>query len=319
MVLKFLFGKSSLKKNFIQEANRRSQLKGTIGSFGRWCKSKRLDSNGRVTMKCIKQGLRSNDVAIRRRANFARNIKGYVGATHTRRKTRFGKKSGGQRKKYTLKGGRKSPGVSATLFPVGTVKTGLDGNNWVIVKTVKGVKRWKLKSRNGFGLKTLVRVNRKREFEKDKRRITKLIAKEIEIAEKIIEKYPANTSLLKRTIKLFNNTKQRFVQSLTYDNMYSFLKSTVSVVELLTRLLVALTSLSSGYTGLMGQSRLFANILGPLDSLLDKYRPPENRTGPENRYHFYNHKRSNERNGPDYEPVPQVPRGYNLNVNFPRM
>ena len=45
--------------------------------------------------------------------------------------------------KYSLKSGRKSPPVSATLYSVGTIKRGLDNNKWVIVKTSNGVKRWK--------------------------------------------------------------------------------------------------------------------------------------------------------------------------------
>jgi len=50
----------------------------------------------------------------------------------------FGKKL----KKYTLRGGRKSPGVSATLYRVGTRKRGLDHNMYTIKKSVNGVKRW---------------------------------------------------------------------------------------------------------------------------------------------------------------------------------
>jgi hypothetical protein len=64
------------------------------------------------------------------------------------RKSSFGKKSKvttGKLKKYTSAGGRKSPGQSATKFPVGTVKTGLDGKLWVIKKASNGVKRWSKK------------------------------------------------------------------------------------------------------------------------------------------------------------------------------
>ncbi len=39
---------------------------------------------------------------------------------------------------------RKSPEQSATLYKVGTKKTGLDGNKWIIVETQTGTKRWKL-------------------------------------------------------------------------------------------------------------------------------------------------------------------------------
>ena len=39
---------------------------------------------------------------------------------------------------------RKSPIQSATLYKVGTKKTGLDGNIWIIIETTNGIKRWKL-------------------------------------------------------------------------------------------------------------------------------------------------------------------------------
>jgi len=48
---------------------------------------------------------------------------------------------------------RKSPEESATLFSVGTVKTGNDGNKWVIKKASNGVKRWIKKSGSSFGKK----------------------------------------------------------------------------------------------------------------------------------------------------------------------
>jgi hypothetical protein len=37
---------------------------------------------------------------------------------------------------------RKSPSVSATLYQVGTKKTGNDGNLWIIVRDSRGVQRW---------------------------------------------------------------------------------------------------------------------------------------------------------------------------------
>jgi hypothetical protein len=37
---------------------------------------------------------------------------------------------------------RKSPIESATLFPVGTKKLGLDGKQWIITETSTGIKRW---------------------------------------------------------------------------------------------------------------------------------------------------------------------------------
>ena len=47
------------------------------------------------------------------------------------------------RKKKTVT--RKSPRASATGFAVSTVKTGLDGNRWIVKKASNGVKRWSKK------------------------------------------------------------------------------------------------------------------------------------------------------------------------------
>jgi hypothetical protein len=79
------------KKNlFIQKANKKSIKKGTIGLFGKWCKSKKLTKDGKVTMRCINKALKSGNTTLIRRANYARNIGGYVGAKHTPKRTSFG-------------------------------------------------------------------------------------------------------------------------------------------------------------------------------------------------------------------------------------
>jgi hypothetical protein len=39
---------------------------------------------------------------------------------------------------------RPSPSQSATLYIVGTKKTGNDDNTWIITQNVNGTKRWKL-------------------------------------------------------------------------------------------------------------------------------------------------------------------------------
>jgi gas vesicle protein len=64
------FGKKS--KNFIQEANRRSRRKGTVGSFTRWCKR---HGHSKVTTACINKGKKSKSLKTRRRAIFAQNIR----------------------------------------------------------------------------------------------------------------------------------------------------------------------------------------------------------------------------------------------------
>lgn len=44
--------------------------------------------------------------------------------------------------KKKSKNDRPSPTESATLFEVGTIKKGNDGNMWIITETKSGVKRW---------------------------------------------------------------------------------------------------------------------------------------------------------------------------------
>jgi hypothetical protein len=43
---------------------------------------------------------------------------------------------------------RKGPEKSATLYMVGTKKTGNDGNKWIIAETSKGIKRWQIYSKS---------------------------------------------------------------------------------------------------------------------------------------------------------------------------
>ena len=47
-----------------------------------------------------------------------------------------------KKKKKTKSKDRPSPSESATGFSEGTVKTGNDGNQWIITETEKGIKRW---------------------------------------------------------------------------------------------------------------------------------------------------------------------------------
>ncbi len=63
------FGK---KKQFIQEAVRSFEKKGTKGSFTRWCKS---HGYPKVTTACINRGKKSKSLKTRRRAIFAQNIR----------------------------------------------------------------------------------------------------------------------------------------------------------------------------------------------------------------------------------------------------
>ena len=58
---------------------------------------------------------------------------------------------------------RKSPKESATLYKLGTKKTGLDGNMWIITETSNGVKRWKLfkKTSKETSKKTSKKISKK--------------------------------------------------------------------------------------------------------------------------------------------------------------
>lgn len=70
-------------ETFIQKAVEKQEKKGTSGKFGEWCKRNNLASaDGEVTMKCINKAMKSDDSAVVKMANFAKNIKGYKGSKH---------------------------------------------------------------------------------------------------------------------------------------------------------------------------------------------------------------------------------------------
>jgi len=170
----FGFGKKRIQKRFIQSALTKMRKRDTLGSFKKWCiRNKLISTRGKITRKCINLAKKSKSLKIRRRAIFAQNI----GAFEKKKKTRFGKnnkrkpvrrntkrstkrkpvkrvvnrktstkrkpaKKNSSRSIIRNSPDRKSPAVSATSFPVGTVKTGNDGNQWIIKKTTAGVQRW---------------------------------------------------------------------------------------------------------------------------------------------------------------------------------
>jgi len=47
------------------------------GTFTKWCARQGFDTSDGVTQECIAKGLASKDPRIRRKANFARNAKGW--------------------------------------------------------------------------------------------------------------------------------------------------------------------------------------------------------------------------------------------------
>ena len=77
---------------------------------------------------------------------------------------------------------RPSPTESATLYKVGTKKIGNDGNKWVIVENVKGVKRWKLLKKVSKNNSKKQIINKEQFFnltKHDNKPLEKIIAKNI--------------------------------------------------------------------------------------------------------------------------------------------
>ena len=70
--------KEAKKEKFIQKATKKMEKKGTEGSFTEYC-------GGEVTKSCIDKAMKSGDPKLIKKANFAKNIKGYKGATHKKK------------------------------------------------------------------------------------------------------------------------------------------------------------------------------------------------------------------------------------------
>jgi hypothetical protein len=66
------------KETFIQKATEKMDKKGTEGSFKRYC-------GGEVTKSCIEKALESGSPSLVKKANFAKNVKGYEGAKHKKK------------------------------------------------------------------------------------------------------------------------------------------------------------------------------------------------------------------------------------------
>ena len=64
------------------------EKKGTEGKFGSWCKRNGLASeDGEVTKECIDKAMKSDNPDVVKMANFAKNIKGFKGADHKKKKS----------------------------------------------------------------------------------------------------------------------------------------------------------------------------------------------------------------------------------------
>jgi|688.fasta_scaffold40193_5 hypothetical protein len=75
-------------EKFIQKATNKMEKKGTEGKFGSWCKRNGLASeDGEVTKECIDKAMKSDNPDVVKMANFAKNIKGFKGADHKKKKS----------------------------------------------------------------------------------------------------------------------------------------------------------------------------------------------------------------------------------------
>jgi len=274
----FLFGKSSKKnkKRFIQEANRRTRLKGTQGTFGKYCKKQGLAPNGKVTLACINRAKRSGNTTLIRRAVFAQNIKGYEGAK--KKRSRFGKPS-------TKPSTRKSPKQSATKFPVKTVRTGLDGNKWVVIQTVKGIKRWKRVRSTKFGKRGSTKFGKRgsrfgkrgSRFGNEIDNIEKINHKLDKLEEKL-EISPDESSkiarLKRRAIRLIETIKKQ----VTYENVTQATFNIISFSRTLSDLITTVHSLEKTYQGAYNESGLMRTFLAPVEMIfrLIRSKTPDN-------------------------------------------
>ena len=64
------------QKKWIQSAQRKMERKGTVGAFTQYC-------GGKVTDACIERALNSNNETLRRRAQFAKNVRRQEGGMNT--------------------------------------------------------------------------------------------------------------------------------------------------------------------------------------------------------------------------------------------
>ena len=64
--------KKKKEGKWIQAATKSMRARGTAGSFAAWCRRR---GYSKVTLACIQKGLKSRSPAIRKKANFARNVR----------------------------------------------------------------------------------------------------------------------------------------------------------------------------------------------------------------------------------------------------
>jgi hypothetical protein len=92
----------------------------------------------KVKIKLNKDPVESYTKSLKRISKGSRKIK------QLKSKSKSPKRSPSKslQKRRSISPTRKSPSMSATLYPIGTKKKGIDGNTWVIKQNVNGIHRW---------------------------------------------------------------------------------------------------------------------------------------------------------------------------------
>jgi hypothetical protein len=100
---------------------------------------------------------------------------------------------------------RQGPSESATIFPVGTIKRGNDGNNWIVIQT-KNSKRWSKVNNN-----TLQKTKKTSKASKTTNKTKKYTIKKSKKNDISVDKL---RQLLKKYDASFNGSKEAMAQKL---------------------------------------------------------------------------------------------------------
>ena len=109
-------------------------------------------------------------------------------------------------------------------------------------------------------------------IEHDKQIIIKKLEKEIDLAEKIIIKYPENNSLRARAVRKLTSAKKYLAKVLTKKNVIQFMKDSMEIVNTFAGLLKTFISMGDTYSAIRGKSRTFVSLMRPIEYALDKFR-----------------------------------------------
>jgi hypothetical protein len=121
---------------------------------------------------------------------------------------------------------RLSPTQSATLFKVDTIKTGNDGNKWIIVENKNGVKRWKLYKKSS-------KKPSKKSSKKPSKKISKKPSKKIsKKPSKKISKKPSKKGIDLSTFYGIKIVSQKQLEKISQSNpdskyIYDIIKSKI--------------------------------------------------------------------------------------------